>query len=442
MSTARESDRASAGWHTTAPWVRLGTRVCIGLVVGVLLFGAIVSINGAVVASGTVTVENNYKTVQHLDGGVVGKIHVRDGRRVDAGEILVTLDDTTDRANLAIIQSRINEHLIQLARLEAERDGKTSFELPKKIDNGTKHANDGLAAIVDTQRALFEARRQSRTAEQSVLDERITQLTAHLNGLVVQLAARRKELKVAQQDLAAVRKLFERGYANRQRLSAIERDVARLEGDVGALDSERERTAGSLSEAKLRRSQSDKSFAEKVVDELQKVKAGLRELEETRIKLEDKLNRSTIRAPVAGRVHALQIHTEGGVIQPAKPILTVIPDGERLIIEAHVRPDQIDRVKQGSEAAIRFPAFNARTTPRLDGRVTSVSPAQINNEQGKPYFTALVEIPAAELSKISSRHRLVPGMPAEVYIQTGSRSILSYFLKPLVDAMMPAFREG
>ena len=202
------------------------------------------------------------------------------------------------------------------------------------------------------------------------------------------------------------------------------------------------RTEGGLAEARLTRAQNDKTFTEKVVDELQKTKAALRELEENRVKLEQKLDRATIRAPVAGLVHALQIHTVGGVVQPAKPIVTIIPDGEQLVVEAQVRPDQIDKVKQGSTAGIRFPAFNARTTPRLHGTVTIVSPAQIMGEQGKAYFTAMIEIPASELRKINARHRLLPGMPAEVYIETGSRSMLSYILKPLIDAMMPAFRES
>ncbi|MCB1510609.1 MAG: HlyD family type I secretion periplasmic adaptor subunit [Hyphomicrobiaceae bacterium] len=427
-------------WHSTTPWVRLGMRVCIGLVIGVVVFGVLVSINGAVVATGTVTVEHNYKVIQHLDGGVIGKIFVRNGQRVAAGQTLIALDDTADKANLVIIRSRITEGQIQLARLEAERDSKPAFVLPPAL--AAQARQPAIAAILETQRALFNARHQSRTGEQSVLKQRIEQLSAQLAGLTPQLQARRRELDIARQDLTAVRGLFKKGYANRQRLTTLERDVARLEGEVGRLVGEVVRTEGGLAEARLTRAQNDKTFTEKVVDELQKTKAALRELEENRVKLEQKLDRATIRAPVAGLVHALQIHTVGGVVQPAKPIVTIIPDGEQLVVEAQVRPDQIDKVKQGSTAGIRFPAFNARTTPRLHGTVTIVSPAQIMGEQGKAYFTAMIEIPASELRKINARHRLLPGMPAEVYIETGSRSMLSYILKPLIDAMMPAFRES
>lgn len=426
-------------WHSTAPWVRLGRRVCIGLVVGLVVFGALVSINGAVVATGTVTVENNYKVVQHLDGGVVGQIFVRNGQRVAAGEKLLALDETADRANIVIVRGRITEHQIQLARLEAERDGKTAITLPADI--AARSSDPAIKAMVETQSALFAARLQSRTGEQLVLNQRIEQLSAQLAGLKPQLDARHRELELARQELEAVRGLFKKGFANRQRLTTLERDVARLEGEVGRLAGERARTEGGLAEARLSRAQSDKAFTERVIDDLQKTKTTLRELEENRVKLEQKLDRATVRAPVAGLVHALQIHTVGGVVQPAKPILTIIPDGEKLVVEAQVRPDQIDNVKQGSIAGIRFPAFNARTTPRLHGSVIVVSPAQLMGEQGKPYFTALIQIPADELKKINARHRLLPGMPAEVYIETGSRSLLSYFIKPLIDSMMPAFRE-
>ena len=427
-------------WHRTEPWVRLGMRTCGALFIALIVFGAVISINGAVVATGTVTVENNYKTVQHLDGGVVAKIHVRNGAMVKAGDKLLTLDGTADRANMSIIRSRINEQLIQLARLEAERDGKTSFDIPGPVTPFM--AEPRIVTIVATQRALFAARRQSRNGEHSVLNQRIEQLSAQLLGLKSQQESKSRELSLLREDLQAVRGLFKKGFANRQRLSTLERDAARLEGEVGRLSGDTANVNGALSEARLKRAQSDKEFTEKVVDELRQLEASLRELEENRVKIADKLSRCTVRAPADGLVHAMQVHTEGGVVEPAKPLLQIIPNGERLVIEARVPPEQIDKVHQGSIAGIRFPAFNARSTPRLDGKVTTISAAQLTNEKGAPYFTALIEISSAELAKIGAGHRLLPGMPAEVYIQTGSRSMLSYIVKPLIDSMFPAFRES
>lgn len=258
------------------PWIRLGMRTVYSLIAGLIIFGGIVSINGAVVATGTVTVENNYKTIQHPDGGVVAQIHVRNGELVKVGQELVTLDKTEDRANLSIIESRILSRQIQLARLKAERDRKPRFELP--VDIKPVASEPRLAPTISSQRALFEARLQSRTGEQKVLTQRVEQLTAQLTGLQAQLDSRKAERDLTQTDLAAVKKLFKKGFANRQRLTALARDNARLEGEVGRLLGDVVRIQGALTEAQLQKVQSEKTFTESVVDELQKIEADLSEL--------------------------------------------------------------------------------------------------------------------------------------------------------------------
>lgn len=421
------------------PWITLGMSTVLGLIIGLIAFGSLASINGAVMATGTVTVESNYKTIQHPDGGIVSIIHVRNGQLVKAGQKLVTLDETENRANLSIIESRIQSRKIQLARLRAERDRKTEFALPKGIQNTANVPR--LARTISSQRALFSARLLSRTVKQSVLRQRVEQLTAQLTGLQAQLRARKVERDLTLTDLAAVKTLFRKGYANRQRLTALARDAARLEGDVGRLLGDIKRIDGALSEARLTELQSEKTFTEAVVDELQKCETELNELQENDTKLRQKLTRTIIRSPYSGRVHALQVHTEGGVIKPAHSVMQIIPNGERLVIEARILPQQIDRVRKGLTAGIRFPSLNARSTPRLVGRVINVSPAQLKDQQGEAFFSARVEFPSQEIGKIPLEHRLIPGMPAEVYIETDARSILSYLLKPLSDAMYPAFRE-
>ena len=210
---------------------------------------------------------------------------------------------------------------------------------------------------------------------------------------------------------------------------------------MGRLVADIARSKGVIAEAGSKIVQSEKDLTQNVVDELRKVQAQQSETDEQRKTLADKLRRIIVRAPESGRIHALATHTEGGVIQPGTPIMQIIPDGERLVVEAMVQPQDIDKVRQGLSAAIRFPAFDARTTPRLNGKVSTVSAAELTGQQGKTYFTARVEIPATEIDRIASAHKLVPGMPAEVYIQTASRSILSYFMKPLVDAMARSFRD-
>ncbi len=423
----------------TAPWIVFGNRVLAGLFAGLVLF-SFLSISGAVVATGVVNVESNYKTVQHLDGGIVSKILVRNGDRVSEGDIVLRLDDTVARANLIVSVAKMNDLLVQQARLESERDGLPAIKLPPEI--AAAKNNPALAKILTAQQALFEARSAAHRGEQEVLRQRLEQSSNEAAGTAKIFDARRKEAELSAGELATVKPLYERGFVNTQRLMPVQRENARLEGEVGRLMNEMARTRSSVAEAELKLAQSRKEFMQAVVDELRKVQASLAEVTEQRIALEDKLRRIDIRAPRAGHVHALAVHTEGGVIQPATPIMLIIPEGERLLVDAQITPQDIDKVRKGQPAYIRFPAFNAKSTPRLAAHVLSVSAAQITDNQNKSYFTTQVVLAEGELAKLPKGHELVPGMPAEVFIETGNRSIMSYLLKPLVDAMARTFRES
>lgn len=425
--------------HATAPWIHMGNLVLGGLAALLAVF-AFVSISGAVVSSGVVNVENNYKTVQHLDGGIVAKILVKNGDRVSEGDVLVRLDPTAARANLAVATARMNEFLVQLARLEAERDRKTEMTLPDSVQAAMSEL--ALARAVQAQQALFGARLASRNGEIQVLKQKLEQAQNEAAGTEKILAARRKEAQLNATELASVKPLYDRGFANQQRLMPIQREQARLEGEVGRLTSELSKVKGIVAEAQLKLQQSEKDFLQQVSDELRKVQAQLAEVAEQRTALDDKLRRIDLRAPRAGRVHALAVHTEGGVIQPASPVLQIIPEGERLIVDAQLPPAEIDKVRQGQAAYVRFTAFNARSTPRLDGAVIGVSAAQITDAQGRSHFTVQIALADGELKKLPAGHALLPGMPAEVFIETSSRTILSYFLKPLTDALSRSFRES
>lgn len=432
-------DDPSASWGSSAPWVKLGHRAALLMFGGLIVVSLLVSISGAVLAPGTVTVEGNYKTIQHFDGGIVSRILVKNGDLVKRGDELVRLESTTAQANLAIINARVRDFAIQLARLTAERDRKPSFELPETV---RPFASDPqVRDILDSQRALFDARRASHLGEQSVLRQRLEQVQAEISGQERELVSRRRQLALANKELADVEPLFAKGFANQQRLGNLQREQARLEGDIGRLVADIARSKGAIAEAELKIAQSEKEYTQSIVDEMRKVQAQLSEADEQRKTTADKLDRIVLRAPDSGRVHALAVHTEGGVVQPGTPILQIIPDSGRLVIEAQVQPQDIDKVRQGLTAGIRFPAFDAKSTPRLSGSVSTVSAAELTAKDGKSYFTARIEIPQSELNRIASAHRLVPGMPAEVYIETASRSVLSYFIKPLVDAMSRSFRD-
>ncbi|MEZ5850985.1 MAG: HlyD family type I secretion periplasmic adaptor subunit [Hyphomicrobiaceae bacterium] len=428
------------GPESTEHWVRKGNQVLLSMTALFFAFG-LVSISGAVVATGVVNVESNYKTVQHLDGGIVSKILVRNGDRVQKGDVLVRLEDTSARANLAVAVAKMNDLLVQKARLEAERDRAEAVALPREVE--AHKADPALAQTVKAQLALFSARTAAHHGDLDVLRKRVEQSTNEVAGIRQMLQARKKEAEISAKELATIRPLYDRGFANQQRLLPVQRENARLEGEVGRLTSELAKANSALSEAQLKKTQAEREFTQQVVDELRKVQSALTEVAEQRTTLEDKLRRIDIAAPRAGRVHALAVHTEGGVIAPGSPIMQIIPDGERLIVDAQIPPSEIDKVRDGQPAYVRFPAFNARTTPRLDGTVIGVSAAQLtDNQNNRSYFTVQVALADGELQRLPARHALVPGMPAEVYIETGDRSIMSYFLKPLTDALARTFRES
>jgi HlyD family secretion protein len=403
------------------------------------MLSLVLSISGAVLATGTVTVEGNYKTIQHLDGGIVSKILVRNGDVVKRSDVLVRLEDTGARANLAIVEGRVREFLIQHARLSAERDRQPAFALPEGVRPFER--DQQIRDILATQTALFDARRASYEGEQAMLRKRLEQVRSELTGQENEIKARRRQLEIATKELHAVEPLFNKGFASQQRLGGLQREQARLGGDVDRLVADIARSRATIAEAELKILQSDRERTQTVVDELRKVQGQIAETEEQRKTLADKLDRVVIRAPHAGRVHALTATTEGGVIGAGMQIMQIIPDDERLVIEAQVQPQDIDKVRQGSIAGIRFPAFNATTTPRLTGSVATVSAAELTTKEGRTYFTARIEIPPAELKRLRSVHRLVPGMPAEVHIETASRWMLSYLVKPLVDAMARSFND-
>ncbi len=425
--------------EATEHWIRMGDRTLWSMLIVFLAFG-FVSISGAVVATGVVNVESNYKTIQHLDGGIVSKILVRNGDRVRKDDVLVRLEETSARANLTVAIAKMNDLLVQKARLEAERDRAEAVVLPPTIE--ALRDDPALAQIIKGQTALFDARSAAHRGDLEVLRRRIEQSTNEVSGIQQMLEARKKEAALSAQELAAIRPLYDRGFANQQRLLPVQRENARLEGEVGRLTSELAKANSALSEAQLKKTQSEREYTQQVVDELRKVQAALSEVTEQRATLEDKLRRIEIKSPRDGRVHALAVHTEGGVIAPGSPIMQIIPDGERLIVDAQIPPSEIDKVRDGQPAHVRFPAFNARTTPRLEGTVIGVSAAQLTDTQSnRSYFTVQVALADGELARLPAKHALVPGMPAEVYIETGDRSIMSYFLKPLLDALARTFRE-
>ena len=430
----------------TAMTVSIRRYVLTGFLVVLLLGGglggwaALAHISSAVVAGGLVVVESNVKRVQHREGGIVGEILVANGDRVKAGDLLVRLDDTLVKANLGVVMKDLSERKARRARLEAERDGAESITFPDDLLAEMKDDAE-IRRAVEGQKTLFQARRTTLKGQDDQLRERIVQLKEQIEGLEAQKVAKADESKLIEEELAGLDELYKKGHVPVTRIIALRRDAARLKGEAGALVSQIAVNKGKIAETELQILQTRRDFQENLLRELQEVQPEIASLEEKRIAAEDQLRRIDIRAPISGLVHELAIHTVGGVIQGGETLLSIVPQSDALVIEAKLSPNDIDQVAAGQSAVVTFSAFNRRTTPQLNAEVLTVSPDLSRDEKsGVAYFTARLKLKDGETARLGDK-QLLPGMPAEVFIATGDRTVISYLIKPLADQVRRTFRE-
>jgi HlyD family secretion protein len=409
------------------------------LVVGVGGWGATAVISGAVVASGSLVVDTNVKKVQHPTGGIVGELRVRDGDRVHAGDIVVRLDETVTRANLAIVSKGLEELRARKARLESERDGWDTIVFPAPLV--ARASDPDLAAAMDSERKLFNLRKTARNGQKAQLQERVTQLGEEIAGLTAQQNSKTKEIALLERELAGVRDLWKQNLVQLSRLTALEREAARLDGERGQLVASAAQAKGKIAETALQILQIDQDLASEVAKELREVDGKIGEFIERKVTAEDQLKRIDIRAPQDGTVFQLAVHTVGGVITAGDPIMLIVPEADNLSVEVKVNPQDIDQLQLNQKAILRFSAFNARTTPEIDGMVTRIS-ADTSTDQrtGQSYYTVRIAMPAQQLERLGDV-KLLPGMPVEAFVQTGDRTMLSYLMKPLHDQFVRAFRE-
>jgi HlyD family secretion protein len=411
----------------------------IVLVGGVGLMAALIELSGAVVATGILVVESNVKKIQHPTGGIVAELLVRNGSRVEAGDLLIRLDETAARANAAMITKSLNELSARQARLEAERDGEDKIQVPAELQQVTGDAE--LDRVIKGEQKLFQLRRTAQQGQKAQLRERISQLNDEVRGLGDQLAAKQNELVLIAKELEGVRELWEKKLIAINRVTALERDHARLEGERGQLIASIAQAKGKISETELQIIQVDQNVRSEVAKELADVRAKISELVERKVTALDQLQRIEIRAPQAGIVHQLTVHTKNGVIGAGEQIMLIVPETDRLIIETRVAPQDIDQLRLEQTAAVRFSAYNRRTTPELNGAVINIAADIVEDQRtGLSYYTVRVGVPADELARLKGL-RPVPGMPVEVFIRTEERTMLSYLLRPLIDQAWRAFRE-
>ncbi|SHF89046.1 HlyD family secretion protein [Loktanella atrilutea] len=394
-------------------------------------------LNGAVIAGGTVAVQDNVKTVQHRDGGTVSAILVRDGDTVAAGQVILQVEDAQTRAELAIVNGQIVELTARKARLIAEREGAVAIAFPAGFASDKA---DEIASARDEER-LFTGKLTHRLSQISQLEEGIRQIEIEIAGLNGQRDAKADEVRIVQADLERMQSLRDRNLTEIGRLTTVEREQARMRGELSEIESATARAQSRINETRMQILAINDTARTEAQQELSSVQTKLAELTERRDALQDRLSRADVRAPIAGIVNDLSVHTVGGVITPAETLLTLVPLDAKLDISFRVSPAQIEQVRQGIKAKVRFPAFNQRTTPELFGTVNSLSPAPSRDPvSGETFYKGLVDIEAAELSKLGDAV-LMPGMPVEVHVQTKERTVASYLMKPLVDQFGRAFRE-
>jgi HlyD family secretion protein len=434
--------------HDIAPARRddLRMHALVGLSVTLVMFGGLAAwatnadLQGAVIASGVVVVETNLKKIQHPTGGVIGQINVKEGQEVQEGDLLVRLDETTTRANLLIVTNQLDQMYGRRARLEAERDGAIALTFPPQLIKAAQKDTEA-ARILAGEQNVFAARIAQRGGQKAQLRERIEQLRREIEGLESQRSAKEKEITLIRSELSGIEDLYKKSLVPITRVTILQREETRLEGERGALIAQAASARGRISETELQILNLDGDMRSEVTRDLRETESKIAEFNERRIAAEDQLRRVELRSPVAGMVHQLAVHTIGGVIQPGETLMQIVPGGDRLVIEAKVAPNDIEPVHAGAKAQVRLTSLNQRTTPELLGEVTQVAADLARDQQtGMSYFVVRIGLPQTEVEKLGSQ-RLVPGMPAEVFIQTAPRTAFSYLMKPITDQFARALRE-
>jgi HlyD family secretion protein len=415
----------------------IASIMVVGMVGGCAAWSVTAELSGAIIAAGSVIVEHRVKRVQHREGGIVAAILVKDGDGVKAGQPLIHLDDTQVRAELGIVRSQLVALTGRKARLEAERDGSRTIEFPSSFQDLGQEA----AAVRQSELRLFGEAVKSRDSQREQLESRILQLKEEISGLTTQREARAYEVSLIRKELEQVEILQQKQLTPISRVYSMEREAARLTGDVGQLTSQIAKASGQIAELRLQILAIDQTVRTEAQREISQIEARLAELGERQIAAHDRLARMEVKAPYSGIVQELAVHSVGGVITPAEPLMVIVPENDALAIEVKVAPTDIDQVKVEQPVRLRFTGYNQKTTPEQLGHVSNVS-ADItrDSKNGQSYYTAQIQLDRG-LSEMTEKFKLMPGMPVEAFIATQHRTAFTYLFKPLTDQFARAFKE-
>lgn len=435
-----QNDDPARAWSMRGPMI-IGFTSLFVLIFGFGLWGAVASIAGAIIAPGQIEVTDNRQVVQHLDGGVVSEILVKEGDVVKAGDVLIRLDGTLLGTQLATTEGHLSENRAQRARLEAERDGAERPNYPADLLELAKSRPE-VADQIEGQTKLFDARLEAYSKQLEQLSRQIDQIEAQIGGIDAQSAANAEELRLVDAELSRQGDLQKLGLAQAAAILQQKRQQADLQGTAGQLTSQRAEAAQKITEIEVQKVRLDVNRREEASDQLRQIAPDEIELTEKRRALLEQISRLEIRAPVSGVVLGLQVTTPRAVIQAAQTVLYIVPQDRPLMITAQVSPLNIDQVHPGQPVDLVFSSFSARTTPHLTGHVTVVSADSFSDkDKGTSYYRVEIDLPKSEIAKLAPRV-LLPGMPVEAYIRTDDRSPLGYLTKPFTDYFNRAFRES
>ena len=433
-----DSVKSAAG--SLRRYVIIGMVACFVLVGVVGGWASTARLSSAVIAMGSVVVASNVKTVQHPDGGIVGAIHVTDGEHVEEGQLLVTLDETLVAANRALVDGEIVAGEARLARLRAERDEDSELQISPELEMRATEPN--VKDAIDAEQRMFKARKETLDGQVNRLNERLKQLDQQISGLTAQKDAKSGELDLIDEELEVLGGLYDRGRTTRDKIVNLKRNRMRLEGERGELVSQIAIARGRIAETELEILQLNTDQREKTFAEITELRPEVANLKERRAAADFQLGRMNIRSPATGTVFELNFHTVGGVVQPGDTIMKIVPEADALLVEAKLSPTDVDQVTVGQHAVIVLSAFDSRTTPQLDGTVQFVA-AEASEDQrtGLPYYSVRVELNPGQLDRLPDDLDLMPGMPAEIFISTGSQTVVAYLIRPLANQIRRAWRE-
>ncbi|QQR35324.1 HlyD family type I secretion periplasmic adaptor subunit [Devosia oryziradicis] len=408
------------------------------LVLGAGGWAATTNLSGAVIAPGRLVAETNVKLVQHPTGGVITDLNVSEGDVVEAGDVLAHLDDTAIRASLEIVVQSLRQLEARQARLQAEVEGAQSVVFPESLMS--QSSNPEAAGLMTAEVRLFELRRMAIASQKGQLQERVLQLRDEITGIETQITAKQREKELLETELVSTRALLANKLVSSERVAALDRELARTEGQLGELVAAAAQARGKIAEVELQAAQIEQTFRSDSAVQLSDDRAKSAELEERRVAGEVELAKATIRAPQGGQVHELAVHTLGGVLAAGEVLMRIVPIAEALTVEVDIAPQDIDQVYIGQKVLVRFSAFNVRTTPEAKGTVARLAPDLTRDQRtGMAYYTARIVLDDEEASALPDL-ALISGMPVEAFIHTGERTALGYLTKPLTDQIMRAFR--